>query len=72
MALVKAPKLNPIKPLPTAAPPPPESLTKDTYTHHTSPVNGPQAEVMAASKPGAKVRVTTDVPMHVTKHDADS
>ena len=38
--------------------PPPVSKTQDDYSHHTSPVKGPQAvapEVVTASKPGAKI-----------------
>lgn len=72
--LSKPPPLTPIKPLPTAKPPPP-SNTQDNYTHHTSPVHGPQAvapEVVTAQAPRAKVRVTADIPMHTVKHDTDS
>lgn len=74
MAISKPPVANPIKPLPTNKPPP-VSNTRDDYSHHTSPVHGPQAvapEVVNAQKPGAKVKITTDIPMHVTKHDGDS
>ena len=69
--LQRPPPPNPIKPLPTAKPPPP-SPTKDTFTHNTSPVKGPQAgppEMFAeTSAPRAKVKTMPDVPMHVTKH----
>jgi hypothetical protein len=68
--LSKPPPLSPIKPLPTAKPPP-VSKTQDNYTHHTSPVHGPQAvapEVVTAQAPRAKVSVSRDIPMHVTKH----
>lgn len=65
----KAPPFNPVRPPPTK--PPPVSKTQDTYTHHTSPVSGPQmtqADVTSAMTPKAKVRVLPDVPMHVVKH----
>lgn len=65
------PPLAPIKPLPTAKPPPP-SKTMDNYTHHTSPVKGPQiqqADLVTAQSPRAKLSVIPDVPMHKTKHE---
>lgn len=68
--LTKAPPMAPIKPLPTAKPPP-VSKTQDNYTHHTSPVAGPQPvapEVVTAQAPRAKIKTMPDVPMHVTKH----
>lgn len=70
MAFQKAPPIAPIPPLPTAKPPP-VSKTQDNYTHHTSPVHGPQPEpatVMPAKAPGATIKTLPDVPMHVTKH----
>ena len=69
--LTKAPPLSPIKPLPTAKPPP-VSKTQDNYTHHTSPVSGPQPvapEVVTAQSPRAKIRTMPDVPMHKVRHD---
>jgi hypothetical protein len=71
MALVKPPKLDPIKP-PPAPKPPPVSKTQDNYTHHTSPVAGPQPEPPTQlpdnSSPKARLRTLPDTPMHVTKH----
>jgi hypothetical protein len=59
-----------VKPLRTAKPPP-VSKTQDNYTHHTSPVAGPQAgppELYGeTSAPRAKIKTLPDVPMHVTK-----
>jgi hypothetical protein len=72
--ITKAPTFNPIKPLPTAKAPPP-SKTMDNFTHHTSPVQGPQIQPMTninAQSPGAKVKITADIPMHVVKHDDSS
>jgi hypothetical protein len=70
--LTKAPPPIPIRPLPTAKPPP-VSKTMDNYTHHTSPVNGPQAgppEMYGeTSSPRAKIKQIPDVPMHVTNHE---
>jgi hypothetical protein len=68
--LTRAPPLTPVRPLPTAKPPP-VSKTQDNYTHHTSPVSGPQPvapEVVTAQAPRAKITKIPDVPMHVTKH----
>jgi hypothetical protein len=69
--LTKAPPLNPVKPLRTAKPPP-VSPTKDTYTHHTSPVQGPQPQppmqLPETSAQRATIKQIPDVPMHVTKH----
>jgi hypothetical protein len=70
MALQKAPPLAPIK-TPIGSSPPPVSKTQDNYTHHTSPVSGPQPappEVSNAGTPKARVRTLPDVPMHTTKH----
>lgn len=70
--LQRPPPLAPIKPLRTASPPP-VSKTQDDYTHHTSPVRGPQAapaEVNPiSSAPKVRIKTLPDVPMHVTKHD---
>jgi hypothetical protein len=75
MAKISKPPAMPIKPLPTAKPPP-VSKTQDNYTHHTSPVQGPQMgppELSPESSiPRAKITQIPDVPMHVTKHGSDS
>lgn len=69
MALQKPPPLKPVAPTPSK--PPPVSKTQDNYTHHTSPVQGPQAEApteLPAGRQGVKMKTLPDVPMHVTKH----
>lgn len=70
--LQRPPPLTPVKPLPTAKPPP-VSNTKDEYTHHTSPINGPQAgppELYGeTSTPRARIKTLPDVPMHKVSHD---
>ena len=70
--LTRPPPLTPIRPLPTAKPPP-VSKTQDTYTHHTSPVSGPQpgaAEMYPeTSTPKARIKTLPDVPMHKTSHN---
>jgi hypothetical protein len=69
MALQKPPPLKPVQPVPSK--PPPVSRTQDNYTHHTSPVHGPQPEPpveLPAGRAGAKLTTLPDVPMHVTKH----
>ncbi|MEY9428139.1 hypothetical protein ABH975_003454 [Bradyrhizobium ottawaense] len=56
---------------PVGSKPPPVSKTQDNYTHHTSPVSGPQQqapETVTAQAPRAKMRTLPDVPAHVTKH----
>jgi hypothetical protein len=66
--LQEPPIINPVKPLATK--PPPVSKTQDNFTHHTSPVQGPQPvppEVVAAQTPRAAVKTLPDVPMHTTK-----
>lgn len=66
----KAPPLRGVK-MPSGSKPPPVSRTQDNYTHHTSPVSGPQPtapEVVTAQAPRAKMKTMPDVPMHVTKH----
>jgi hypothetical protein len=72
--MTKAPTLNPVKPLPTAKPPP-VSKTQDNYTHHTSPTKGPQPvapEVNAiSSSPKVKIKTLPDAPMHKVKHGPD-
>lgn len=75
MAKVVRPPPMPIKPLPTAKPPP-VSKTMDNYTHHTSPVSGPQAGppelYPESSAPKVKITKIPDVPMHITKHGDNS
>ena len=69
MAVSKAPPLHPVK-VPTPKPPP-VSKTQDNYTHHTSPVKGPQPvapEVVTAQAPRARIKTMPDVPQHVVKH----
>jgi len=70
----KAPTVN-IKP-PPGGKPPPASKTQDTYTHHTSPIKGPQAvapEVNAMnSTPRVKIKTMPDLPGPKYKHDDES
>lgn len=70
--MVKAPTVN-IKPPPGVMKPPATSKTMDNYTHHTSPVKGPQAvppEVNAiSSKPKVTIKKMPDAPMAKYKHD---
>jgi len=60
-----------IKAPPVAKPPPP-SKTQDNYTHHTSPVKGPQPTPVEpntiSSTPKAKIRTLPDVPAAKYKH----
>jgi len=74
--ITKAPTLNPVKPLPTAKAPPAVSKTRDDYTHHTSPVKGPQPvppEVNAiSSKPKLTIKKLPDAPKARYKHDDNS
>jgi hypothetical protein len=62
-----------IKPPPSAGPPPNTSKTMDTYTHHTSPIKGPQPTPVEpntmTSSPKAKIRTLPDVPKAKYKHD---
>lgn len=71
MALQKPPPLAPIKP-PQGSKPPPVSKTQDDFTHHTSPVSGPQPEpavvLPETSTPRARIKTLPDVPQHVVKH----
>ena len=74
--VTKAPIVK-IKAPPPAGPPPATSKTQDTYSHHTSPVKGPQAqpaEVATAQAPRAKTSITKlpKGPNYVTKHGDDS
>jgi hypothetical protein len=53
---------------------PPESQTKDTYSHHSSPdpddvqKQMPVSISREAGQPAGKTVRKTEVPMHVTKH----
>jgi hypothetical protein len=57
-------------PPPAKAPPP--SKTQDNYTHHTSPVKGPQPTPVEpntiSSRPKVKIRTMPDVPPAKYKH----
>lgn len=72
--MVKAPTVS-IKPPPGVMKAPPVSKTQDNFTHHTSPVKGPQAvppEVNAvSSKPKVTIRKMPDAPQAKYKHDTD-
>ena len=61
-----------IKPPPSAKAPPPASKTQDNFTHHTSPVKGPQPTPVepntVSSTPKAKLRTLPDVPQAKYKH----
>jgi hypothetical protein len=61
-----------IKAPPGAGKPPPVSKTKDNYTHHTSPVKGPQPTPVEpntiSSKAKVKIRTLPDAPMAKYKH----
>lgn len=67
----KPPPVRPVK-MPSGSKPPPVSRTQDNYTHHTSPVSGPQPgppEMSPeTSSPRARIKTMPDVPMHVTSH----
>jgi hypothetical protein len=70
--MAKIGKTVSIKAPPSAGPPPSTSKTQDTYTHHTSPVKGPQPTPVEAntisSKPKVKIRTLPDTPMAKYKH----
>jgi len=72
MAFKKAPTVN-IKAPPAVGKPPPASKTQDTYTHHTSPVKGPQPTPVepntVSSKPKVTLRKMPDAPQAKYKHD---
>lgn len=61
-----------IKPPPPAKAPPTVSKTQDTFTHHTSPVKGPQPTPVEpntiSSRPKAKIKTLPDVPPAKYKH----
>ncbi|MEY9184705.1 hypothetical protein ABIG06_006253 [Bradyrhizobium sp. USDA 326] len=67
----KAPPLRGVK-MPSGSKAPPVSRTQDNYTHHTSPVSGPQPGPPEmnpeTSAPRARIKTMPDVPAHVTKH----
>jgi hypothetical protein len=56
---------------PAAAAPPPASKTQDTFTHHTSPVSGPQV-APSSQQPAApsrnRIKSLPDQPLYITKH----
>ena len=64
-----------IKPPPSAGPPPSVSKTMDNYTHHTSPVKGPQPTAVEPNTISSKAKVTIrkmpDVPKAKYKHVAE-
>jgi len=70
--MAKVGKTVAIKPPPPAKAPPKESKTQDNFTHHTSPVKGPQPTPVEpntiSSKPRAKIRTLPDTPMAKYKH----
>jgi hypothetical protein len=61
-----------IKAPPVAKAPPAVSKTQDNFTHHTSPVKGPQPTPVEpnaiSSKPKASIKKMPDVPMAKYKH----
>jgi len=63
-----------IKPPPAPKAPPP-SKTKDEFTHHTSPVKGPQPTPVEpntiSSKPKVTIKKLPDTPMAKYKHTDD-
>jgi len=71
MAFKKAPTVN-IK-APPAPKSPPTSKTVDNFSHHTSPVKGPQPTPVEAnpisSKPKVTLRKMPDAPQAKYKHD---
>jgi hypothetical protein len=68
----KTPTVN-IKPPPSAKAPPVMSKTMDNYTHHTSPVKGPQPTAVepntVSSKPKVTIRKLPDTPQAKYKHE---
>jgi len=60
---------------PPVAKPPPVSKTQDNFTHHTSPVKGPQPTPVEpstiSSKPKASIKKMPDVPPAKYKHTDD-
>ena len=64
-----------IKPPPGGGKPPSVSKTQDTYTHHTSPVKGPQPTPVepntVSSKPKVTIKKLPDVPPAKYKHASD-
>jgi len=61
-----------IKAPPVAKAPPAVSKTMDNYTHHTSPVKGPQPTPVEpntiSSKPKVSIKKLPDAPMAKYKH----
>jgi hypothetical protein len=64
-----------IKAPPVAKAPPAVSKTMDNYTHHTSPVKGPQPTPVEpntiSSKPKVSIKKLPDAPMAKYKHTDD-
>jgi len=64
-----------IKAPPSAGPPPKVSKTQDNYTHHTSPVKGPQPTPVepntVSSKPKVTIKKMPDAPQAKYKHAFD-
>ena len=73
--MTKAPTVN-IKAPPAPKVPPNFSKTQDNFSHHTSPVKGPQAvdktDSSISSAPKARIRTLPDVPKAKYKHDENS
>ena len=64
-----------IKAPPVAKAPPAVSKTMDNYTHHSSPVKGPQPTPVEpntiSSKPKVSIKKLPDAPMAKYKHTDD-
>jgi len=73
--MAKIGKTVAIKPPPAAGKPPSTSKTQDTYTHHTSPVKGPQPTPVEPNTISSKAKVTIrklpDTPQAKYKHSDD-
>jgi len=73
--MAKIGKTVAIKPPPGGGKPPAVSKTQDTYTHHTSPIKGPQPTPVEpntiSSAPKVKIRTLPDTPKAVYKHAAE-
>jgi hypothetical protein len=75
MAVSKIPTVK-IKAPPAPKAPPVTSKTQDNFSHHTSPVKGPQPTAVEnnpiSSKPKLKIRTLPDTPGPKYKHDENS
>lgn len=73
--MAKISKTVAIKPPPAPKAPPILSKTQDSYTHHTSPVKGPQPTPVepntVSSKAKVKIRKLPDAPQAKYKHGDD-